>query len=876
MMSFKRRPSEEPDRSFWAHGSRQQQDGLENREPRSRGQGSSLRRSRALSDTPGQDSKRSLPAPKEGLSCLTDERRGASGRPEGSKVKKCPLDEEDEGKDGRATVTPAAEEEHCLVGEEAAAGPDPGQAFTYTIPFSTFLDTLAEGSQMLSRKVLNILQKALIAVQDKEEQKRQHPTGSKEPVVAEPAQSIKAEQQDMEHPVKQGAGQQLVEAESVLELCRKEATEAGTPAGPTFRSPSPTVVNALARERRTSVFKSAPRALPSSFSAMHRRGEWEQQQPTACAQDLPHSAQCSEVLSKTTVVIQGLQQTKEQEYLAHSMDSPLAVRAAGAVSLAHGPRSPTADGLAHLDTAPDMRDELLSKAAIVIQGSEVQMIEQRDLEQGTGGEMRVTAPGEGTERPGHTVHSGPAGVPVFLEHNDYIQTEVDKKAVLTVQKPFQHPDEEQDQKLSTEESTGAEGPADYAQNLSAPVVIHTLARVKWLKLVSRALGVWGILRALRLAAAATADAGKEKEEKEQKEFIADARYVLNIVEHIRTVQDKAALGMHASSQQIRKQQCMEHSADVSLAVTPTAAGAERQAHENHSSTADTLVFLDYNDYIRTEVVKKAMLVVQKPFKYPEEQQEPSAERSTMAERPLDCAQSLPAPMVINTLARQRWLRLVWRSLRVLRLGSKRTSSTEEKKELKADATDVLDTAKCIRTDVQETTPGMHAPSQHTVEQQGMKHKANVSSAVTPPAAGADRQTHKTHGPRTDAPVFLDYSDCIHTEVVKKAMLMVQKPFEYPEEEQDQELSTEESIGAEGPADYDQSLPEVINTPAQLRLLRRVSQAQEVWRVLRALHLGTTVTSDTGKEKEKQLMPQCAGKGSKSPISRDRELGTCPA
>ncbi|XP_016160734.1 PREDICTED: uncharacterized protein LOC107604355 [Ficedula albicollis] len=72
MMSFKRRPSEEPDRSFWAHGSRQQQDGLENREPRSRGQGSSLRRSRALSDTPGQDSKRSLPAPKEGLSCPTD------------------------------------------------------------------------------------------------------------------------------------------------------------------------------------------------------------------------------------------------------------------------------------------------------------------------------------------------------------------------------------------------------------------------------------------------------------------------------------------------------------------------------------------------------------------------------------------------------------------------------------------------------------------------------------------------------------------------------------------------------------------------------------------------------------------------------------
>ncbi|XP_056370024.1 uncharacterized protein LOC130265173 [Oenanthe melanoleuca] len=817
-MSFKRRPSEEPNRSFGAHGSGQQQDGLENREPQSRGQGSSLRRSRALTDTPGQDSKRSSPAPKEGLSCPTDERRGASGRPEGSEVKECPLDEEDEGEDGRATATPAAEEERCLVGEEAAGGPDPGQAFTYSIPFSTFLDILAEGSQMLRRKALNVLEKALIAAQGKEEQKRQDPTGSKEPVLAESAQSIRAEGLDMEHPVKQGRGQQLAEAESVLELCRKEAAEARTPAGPPFRSPSPTVVNALAQERRTSVFNSDPRALPSSFSAMHRRGEWEQ-----------------------------------QEYLAHSMDSPLAVRAraAEAVSLAHGPHSPTASGLALLDTALDMRDELLSKAKIMIKGSEVQSEEQGDLEQGTGRGMRVIAPGDGTERPEHTVHSGTADVPLFLEHNDYIQTEVDKKAVLTVQKSLQHPEEEQDQKLSTEESTRAEGPADYAQNLSAPAVIHTLARVKWLKLVARALGVWGILRALRLAAAATANAGKE--EKEGKEFIADVSYVLNVVEHTRTVQDKAAFGMHASSQQIREQPVMKHNGDVSLAVTPTADGAKRQAHENHSCRADALVLLDYNDYIWTEVVKKAVLVVQKPFEYPKEQQEQelSAEGSRMAERPLDCAQSLPAPMVINSLARQRWLRLVWRSLRALRLSSKRTSSTEEKKELRADGADVLDTAKCIGRDVQE-----HAPSQQTVEQQGMKDKANVSSAVTPPAAGADRQTHKTHGPRADTPVFLHYNDCIRTEVVKKALIMVQKPFEYPEEEQDQEPSTEESVGAEGPADYEQSLPEVINTPAQLRSLRRVSHAQEVWRVLRALHLGTTVTSDKGKEKkEKQLMPR---------------------
>ncbi|KAF4803509.1 hypothetical protein TURU_015614 [Turdus rufiventris] len=868
IMSFKRRPSEEPDRSFQAHGSPQQQDGLEDRDPQSQEQDSSLRHCRALNVTAGQVSANDrLGRPETGwdrstnlawrISYTTPQQpqvtgrrftegtinnqvppellgaQAASSEPVGwTKEQKCEdtivpelYEEEwedavdtaldqgaddtgDEGEDG--IVTPAAQEE---VGKEAAARPDQGQAFSYSIPFSTFLDALAEESQMWRRKAVNVLQKALIAAQGKGEQKRQRPRGSTE-VLPEPAQSIGAEHLDRNFPVKQGHGQLLEVAEADLEVHTKEVIEAGRPAGPAFRSPSPTVIDALAQERRTSVFKSAPRALPSTFSAMHRRGEQEQQQSTACAQDLPDTAQGSEVLRKATAVTQGLKRTEEQEYLEHSRDATGAVRArvAGAVSMVHGPHSPTADGLG----------------------------------------IRVTAPAEGTERPGHTVHSRTAEVPIFLEHNDCIQTEVVKKADLAVQKPFQYPEEEQDQDLSTEESIGAKGPADHAQSLSTSVVIHTLAQLRWLKLVSRAIGVWDILRALRLAAAATSDT--EKEEKE-KQLTADAMDVIHIAEHVtRNVQDKAAPEMHASSQQIGEEQGMEHSRDVSLAVTSTAAASERQAHETHSSRADALVFLDYYDYIRTEVVKKAMLVVQKPFEYPEEQQEQelSAEQSTMAERPADCAQSLPAPMVINTSARQRWLRLVRRSLRALHLASNRTSSTEEKKKQpRADDTNVLDTDRCIRRDVQEATLGMHALSQQTVEQEGMKYRGNVSSALTPPAAGAERQTHKTRSPRADAPVFLDYNDCIHTEVIKKAMLMVQKPFQHPEEEQDQELSTEEATGAEGPADHAQSLPEstVIHTPSQLRSLRRVSRAQEVWRVLRTLHLATATTSDTGKEEQ---------------------------
>ncbi|KAL2294737.1 hypothetical protein Nmel_008482 [Mimus melanotis] len=629
IMSFKRRPSEELDRSFQAHGSLQQQHGLEEREPQRQGQGSSLRHSGALNVTPGQvpleqlgaqaassepvawtkeqecedaigpelseraewedaldvqlseeevwanavdtelcqgtddigsplvlrwvsslglqDNKGSPPALKEGLSCPTDEGRIASGRPEGSQDMECPLDEEDEGEDreGRATVTQTAQEEPSVVGEQGAAGPDQGQAFTYTIPFSTFLDALGEESQMWCRKALSILQKALNAAQGKGEQKRQRSTGSKE-VLPEPTQSIRAEGLDKGHPVKQGPGQQLVEAEPDLELCTKEATEAGKPAGPVFRSPSPTVIDALARERRTSIFESAPWALPRAFSPMHRRGEQEQQQPTAYAQDMPDTAWCSEILSKTTAVIQGLKQTEEQEYVEHSRDATtlaLRARAAGAVSPAHAPYSPTADGLDLLDTALDTRDEFLSKAVIVIQGSEEHMEEQGDLEQSTGGGMRVTAPAEGTERPVHTVHSCTASVPVFLEHNDYIRTEVVKKAM----KPFQYPEEEQDQELSTEESTGAEGPADRAQSLPAPAVIITLAQLRLLMHVWQAQEVWRVLRALHLAAAATSDTGKEEKEKQP---TADATDVLHTTEHMRTeVQDRAALGMHASSQQ---------------------------------------------------------------------------------------------------------------------------------------------------------------------------------------------------------------------------------------------------------------------------------------------------------------------------------------
>ncbi|TRZ10886.1 hypothetical protein HGM15179_016214 [Zosterops borbonicus] len=196
-----------------------------------------------------------------------------------------------------------------------------------------------------------------------------------------------------------------------------------------------------------------------------------------------------------------------------------------------------------------------------------------------------------------------------------------------VQKPFEYPEEQQEPV-----SRGAEGLADSARSLPAPAVINTMARLRWLRLYARALGVWRVLQALRSASAASYDAGEEK-----KQPTADATDVLDTAERIRrTAQQEAALGMRASVQQSVEQQDVERRGDVSAAARPTAAGAEKPARESHRARTEAQAFLDYNAYVQTEVVKKAMLVVQKPTEYPEVQQEQElggAEDSTAAGGP---------------------------------------------------------------------------------------------------------------------------------------------------------------------------------------------------------------------------------------------------
>ncbi|RMC11056.1 hypothetical protein DUI87_12248 [Hirundo rustica rustica] len=120
-----------------------------------------------------------------------------------------------------------------------------------------------------------------------------------------------------------------------------------------------------------------------------------------------------------------------------------------------------------------------------------------------------------------------------------------------------------------------------------------------------------------------------------------------------------------SFQHLVEQQDVEHSGDVSPAVTPTSAGTESGAHESLSPSADEPLFLNAAEHMHTEVVKEAVLVARRALEEPEdpcEQKQSGDEemgakaRAEEAESPayvphspradglvlLDTAQSMPA------------------------------------------------------------------------------------------------------------------------------------------------------------------------------------------------------------------------------------------
>ncbi|RMB92723.1 hypothetical protein DUI87_30869 [Hirundo rustica rustica] len=167
----------------------------------------------------------------------------------------------------------------------------------------------------------------------------------------------------------------------------------------------------------------------------------------------------------------------------------------------------------------------------------------------------------------------------------------------------------------------------------------------------------------------------------------------------------------ASSQHLVEQQDVEHSGDVSAAVTPTSAGAESGAHESLSPSADEPLFLNAAEHMHTEVVKEAVLVAQRPLEEPEDpcEQKQSGDEEMGAKARAAGAES---PAYVPHSPR-------------------------------ADGLVLLDTAQSMAAS----------------------------------AEGTESPGHTVHSQTADAPLFLDYRDFLQTEVLKRAVLMVQEPLE---------------------------------------------------------------------------------------------------
>ncbi|RMB92737.1 hypothetical protein DUI87_30884 [Hirundo rustica rustica] len=89
--------------------------------------------------------------------------------------------------------------------------------------------------------------------------------------------------------------------------------------------------------------------------------------------------------------------------------------------------------------------------------------------------------------------------------------------------------------------------------------------------------------------------------------------------------------------------------------------------------------------------------------------------------------------------------------------------------------------------------------QHLVEQPDVEHSGDVSAAVTPTSAGAESGAHESLSPSADEPLFLNAAEHMHTEVVKEAVLVAQRPLEEPEDPCEQKQSGDEEMGAKARA-----------------------------------------------------------------------------
>lgn len=108
-----------------------------------------------------------------------------------------------------------------------------------------------------------------------------------------------------------------------------------------------------------------------------------------------------------------------------------------------------------------------------------------------------------------------------------------------------------------------------------------------------------------------------------------------------------------------------------------------------------------------------------------------------------------------------------------------------------------------------------------MEQKDVEDRRDLSSTVTPSSAEAESRAQETLSPsvpQADESVFLNAADCMHTDRVKKAVLLVQRSSEEPEELWEQEQCVDKKMGAKTRVAEAESLAYASHSPRANGLL----------------------------------------------------------
>ncbi|RMC16579.1 hypothetical protein DUI87_06516 [Hirundo rustica rustica] len=188
----------------------------------------------------------------------------------------------------------------------------------------------------------------------------------------------------------------------------------------------------------------------------------------------------TEGLDKAVLVVQGLDQLPREMWGQERSKDKVTGHtdtAEVAGNLKVGLHSPTTDALLLLNSADDIRTEIIKRALLMIQGPVQEQEEEWEQERSMDKATAATARAEGPESPAHAPHSPTVDNPPLLDMANCVRTETVKKAHLVVQRPFQEVKEQHSWGQSPDEATARPGGCVYSLLAST---VNTPARETWM------------------------------------------------------------------------------------------------------------------------------------------------------------------------------------------------------------------------------------------------------------------------------------------------------------------------------------------------------------------------------------------------------------